>query len=293
MGTIIYPKRSPILLIDTSYYIFYRYYATYNWYRRQHDAVEVSSIMSDSKFVDKYKTMFEKTLLNLCKLHKVTDFKNVVFVTDCMREQIWRHKHYNAYKATREDRSDTFNREIFIYTYNSVLPYLESTYNVQSIGHKYLEADDIVAILTKELCVKSLDSDKDGTVDIITIITNDNDYIQLLDNPAIDKNKAVIYVKNLVNKDLLERVGYPPRVYLKVKTILGDKSDNIPSIVSKCGDKTAYKLATSVDKLETLLEESVAAKSQYMLNQLLIDFDNIPQSYQEEVLQDVIISNSI
>lgn len=292
MGTIIYPKRSPVLLIDTSYYIFYRYYATYNWYRRQHDAVEVSQLMSESKFLDKYKTMFEKTLLNLCKLYKITDFRNIVFATDCMREQIWRHKHYNAYKATRDDRSDSFNREIFVYTYHNVLPYLEATYNTQSTGHKHLEADDIIAVLTKELCAGSLHAPGDDTV-YITIITNDNDYVQLLDHPAIDTNKAVVSVKNLMNKDLLERVGYSPRVYLKVKTILGDKSDNIPSIVSKCGDKTAFKLATSEDKLQTLLDESSEAKSQYMLNQLLIDFDNIPKSYQEEVMQDVVISNTI
>lgn len=288
MGTIIYPKRSPILLIDTSYYIFYRYYATYNWYRRQHDAVEVSEIMSDATFLDKYKTMFEKTLLNLCKLHKITDFRNILFVTDCMRDQIWRHKHYNAYKATRDDRSDSFNREIFVYTYHNVLPYLEVTYNTQSTGHKHLEADDVIAVLTKELCARALND----TV-YITIITNDNDYVQLLDHPAIDENKAVVSLKNLMNKDLLERVGYSPRVYLKVKTILGDKSDNIPSIVSKCGDKTAFKLATSEDKLQTLLDESTEAKSQYLLNQLLIDFDNIPKPYQEEVMQDVVISNSI
>jgi 5'-3' exonuclease len=144
--------------------------------------------------------------------------------------------------------------------------------------------------LTKELCAKSLDT---VHITVITIITNDNDYIQLLDNPAIDANKAIVYVKNLVNKDLLERVDYSPRVYLKVKTILGDKSDNIPSIISKCGDKTAFKLATDVDKLEKVLEESPAAKSQYMLNQLLIDFDNIPKSYHEEVIENIIISNSI
>lgn len=288
MGTIIYPKRGPILLIDTSYYIFYRYYATYNWYRRQHNAVKVSEIMSDATFLDKYKAMFEKTLLNLCKLHKITDFANVLFVTDCMRDQIWRHKHYNAYKATRDDRSDSFNREIFVYTYHNVIPYLKSTYNVQSTGHKHLEADDIVAILTKELCAHALEH----TVHI-TIITNDNDYVQLLDNPAIDNNKAVVYVKNLANKDLLERIGYSPRIYLNVKIILGDKSDNIPSIVSKCGEKTAFKLATSTDKLQTLLDESSEAKRQYVLNQLLIDFDNIPKCHQDEVMQDIIISNSI
>lgn len=272
------PSKGRILLIDTSYYVFYRYYATYNWYRRQKDDVNVATIMQDTTFVDKYTKMFEKTLSELCKKYDVIDRGNVIFVRDCARDNIWRHHIYDAYKATRDERSTTFNKDIFGYTYNSLIPQLENKCGVKTYGHYCLEADDVIAIITRKLFDVCQEAD-------IIIITNDNDYIQLYTHPKLnnENNSCKLCIRNLQDKNICERVGCSPHVYCITKKVMGDKSDNIPSILKKCGSKTALKLATCSESLSKLLESSPAIKAQYDLNETLVDFMCIPSEYQNDV----------
>jgi 5'-3' exonuclease len=130
----------------------------------------------------------------------------------------------DGYKATRDEKSRNFNREVFAYTYQTLLPSLLEKYGFQMIGHRSLEADDVIAILTNML----LDVENMPKTNIC-IITNDNDYIQLLNHPALKSNaNAQLVIKNMQDKHLEERTVCPPDVYLEVKKILGDKSDNIP-----------------------------------------------------------------
>jgi 5'-3' exonuclease len=91
------------------------------------------------------------------------------------------------------------------------------------------------------------------------------------------------------DKSISERTGCSPKIYIEVKKILGDKSDNIPCITSKCGDKTALKLATDKALLQKLFQSCPNAKKQYDLNHLLIDFDCIPNDLKEEVDNKIII----
>ncbi len=270
------PSKSPILLIDMSYYVFYRYYATFNWYKRQSNAViDVEHIKDNIEFMEKYAKMFEKTLLDLMKLHKIIHPSNVIFAKDCCRDNIWRHQYYNAYKATREEKSASFNKDVFTYTYHTLIPELQNRIGFQIIGHYCLEGDDIIAIITKHL----FNSYNNGIQ--ITIITNDNDYIQLMniDKLSDTEQHNILMIKNLQDKNICDRVNCSSQVYMNVKKILGDKSDNIPAITRKCGEKTAYKLATSQELLMNLLNKEPEAKKQYELNSLLIDFDNIPEEY--------------
>ena len=65
------------------------------------------------------------------------------------------------------------------------------------------------------------------------------------------------------------------------KILLGDTSDNIPSIFKKCGPKTALKcFQDSIYFEERLKKENALEK--YNLNKLLIDFNNIPAYLVEE-----------
>lgn len=289
----------PVILIDTSYYVFYRYYATYNWYRKQNIGsvtYENERVMEDPVFSEKYVKMFEKHLLDVCKANGVNikdknANKNVVFVKDCSREHIWRHKLIQGYKATRDDKTKTFDKNVFVYTYQNVLPSLIEKYGFQTISNKCLEADDVIAIITRRL----LDQQYSHSHKLhITIITNDNDYIQLLAHPSLKKGEGqhCLTIKNMQDKNICERTGCSPEVYIEVKKILGDKSDNIPCITSKCGDKTALKLATDKALLEKLFQSCPNAKRQYELNHLLIDFDCIPTDLKEEVDNKVFIHTS-
>jgi 5'-3' exonuclease len=271
------PSKGPILLVDMSYYVFYRYYATFNWYKRQTNVdIDVAHIRDNVEFMEKYAKMFEKTLVDLMKSHKITNPSNVVFAKDCSRDNIWRHRYYDAYKATREEKSASFNKDVFTYTYHTLIPSLQEKHGFQIIGHYCLEADDVIAIITKNI----FDTYLDGNIQII-IITNDNDYIQLMniDRLCNIEEKNILNIRNLQDKNICDRVNCSSQVYTNVKKILGDKSDNIPAITRKCGEKTAYKLATNLELLETLLDKEPEAKKQYELNDLLIDFKNIPDEY--------------
>jgi 5'-3' exonuclease len=270
------PSKGTILLIDLSYYVFYRYFATFNWYKRQTtENVDVDNIKDNVEFMEKYAKMFEKTLLELIKKYKITSATNVVFVKDCSRDHIWRHQYYNAYKATREEKSALFNKDVFTYTYHTLIPQLQEKIGFQIIGHYCLEADDVIAIITKHMFDTYLNNIH------ITIITNDNDYIQLMNIDRLSdiNQNNVLMIKNLQDKSICDRVNCSSQIYINVKKILGDKSDNIPSITRKCGEKTAFKLASNQDMLNNLLEKDGDAKKQYELNDLLIDFKNIPEEY--------------
>ena len=285
------PEKGPILLIDTSYYIFYRYFATYNWYRRQSstpDEIDASNIMNDPVFMDTYKKMFEKTLMNIVKVNKIKHMANIIFVKDCSRDNIWRHQHFEGYKAGREDKTRTFNRDIFGYTYKTLILQLQEKIGFQTMNHNCLEADDVAAIVTKTI----LDNYNGAH---IIIITNDNDYIQLLNHEAIvnrEITNSKLRICNLQDKNICERVGCTPLEYISVKKIMGDKSDNIPSIIKKCGDKTALKLATNKHLLAELLAKDPTARSNYERNELLIDFCMIPGVYCDEVRENILIVKS-
>lgn len=259
-----------LLFIDGSYFIFFRYYATYNWYRLQKHTTPTNELMDDELFVSKYAKMFEKTIVDLVALYKV-DWKNVVFFKDCPREDVFRCEFYNEYKMAREDK-DTFNRYIFGYTYSTLIPSIQEKYGMQVIGAKGLEADDLIAI-TKEYVRRT------DTHSTITIITNDNDYVQLY-----DPNTRII---NLKKQDLKDRIPVALSNYLLYKIIVGDKSDCIPSIQFKLGPKTAEKLASDPVALEKYLEKHPDAKERFDLNSKLIDMKNIPNDLRQSVIDKI------
>lgn len=252
-----------VLMIDLSYYVFYRYYSTYNWLKKYLKLdVNKDDILKEPLFVEKYCKIFERTLCDIVKQCDIS-WTNVFLVKDCMRENIWRNEHYKNYKATRDERLDTFNKDIFRITYNELIPKLKAKYSFQVISHDRLEADDVIAIMKEEIrtCYPDL---------MITIITNDNDYIQLVDSKTI--------VKNLQGKEIIQRVSMDPKLYLKTKIIMGDKSDNIPCIMKKVGPKTAEKLALDEENLEKFCQKNPEARVQFEANKLLIDLSCIPSN---------------
>lgn len=280
---------SPVLFIDTSYFIFYRYYAVLNWFRRslaKGQTLDIGTLLENKTFLDKYVKKFEETICALVKTSKTEQGVNVCFVKDCCRDKIWRHKYISGYKATREEKLDSFNKEIFVFTYNTLLPQLQEKYGFQVFGHRCLEADDVIAIMTLALINRS-----EGCHEI-TIITNDNDYIQLLSHPKVEEGCANLRIVNLQQKDISLRVGCSPREYVLVKKILGDKSDNIPPIAKKCGDKTSLKLARDKALLEKLLASDEATKNQFALNELLIDFNFIPEELKAEIVSSLEIKTT-
>lgn len=259
------PSRG-IVFCDASYFVFYRYYAVKGWYKKAMEKdLDVRGSLEDKEFLDKYDSTFEKLILDIAKRHRVP-LTNVVFARDCSRESIWRYKLYPAYKGTRDERVDSFNGEIFKHTYEVLFPRLRKKYGFQEMMHPHLEADDIIAISVK---VATAVPRAGG----ITIITNDNDYVQLY--------KHGVEIINLQKKSLRDRVDNVD-TYIDYKVIVGDKSDNIPSIAKKVGDKTAKKMIEDPAMFEKVMGGE-GVRDRYELNRTLIDFERIPVAYRKDV----------
>jgi 5'-3' exonuclease len=69
---------------------------------------------------------------------------------------------------------------------------------------------------------------------------------------------------------------------------MGDSSDNIPSIFPKCGPKTAKKCIDDPIYFQKKMSENLEEyQKQYKLNQLLVNFENIPYELQQEFITSI------
>ena len=98
----------------------------------------------------------------------------------------------------------------------------------------------------------------------VIIIANDHDYLPLLDSPNVrllnlksKNNELCLPVNTVTDRQMTGEE------YLQFKILVGDKSDNIPSVFKRCGKKTAMKLVADPTKLQERLDKegSVAKAS--------------------------------
>jgi len=116
------------------------------------------------------------------------------------------------------------------------------------IYHPDFEADDIIF----SLCCDMPDEN-------IVVISSDSDFTQLLQTHQNCK------VYNPIKKQYVENPWYH---YIAYKSLVGDKSDNIPSLVS---EKAAQALLSNPEKLNSFLniEEN---RARFSINRKLIEF---------------------
>ncbi len=242
------------LILDTSYIIFYRYHALKSWFKKAYpDQSEDLEI-----FKQKYPKLFNKCINDLIKKNHI-NYNNVFFCKDESKENLWRFKIYPNYKKGRT--CDSNISHFFFEAYNNLIPEFEKK-GCHLLKVSECEADDIAAILTKRILSKDPES-------IITIITNDYDYLQLI-NPRVN-------IINLTGKNLENKIKYSPDIDLKIKIILGDKSDNITSIIKNIGIKKAYQISTNEEIFNKYISNNIEINQLYNLNKELIDFNYIPE----------------
>lgn len=269
------------ILVDTSYWIFYRYFAILQWWRHAKPDDELfEEPYNNEEFLEKFIKTFTDSLEMFKKKQKLHKQRSkpaipstIIAARDCPRTEIWRNSVYNKYKETR-DKDDSFMGGPFfkhIYQENNKLLYDAGVNYV--LRHSNLEADDIIAITKKFIRQKYPNS-------IIYIIANDHDYLQLL-----DENTEII---NFQNKNLREskKVFAEADKNLFYKIVLGDKSDNISPVFKKCGPKTCEKYYENKDLFLQALNKENGAKEKYELNKKIISFDEIPQNFVDKFLQD-------
>ena len=97
-------------------------------------------------------------------------------------------------------------------------------------------------------------------INTIYIITSDKDYLQLSNNNVFLYNLAF---KNIsLNKSSTGNAKND----LEIKIIMGDSSDNIPSVFPKCGFKTALKCIQDPSFFQKKMQNNETYFSQYNLN---------------------------
>lgn len=253
MNNIILNINKPIVLIDSSYYVFYRYFATFKWFKMQKREINDDY----NNFFEYYSKHIDADIKKIQKKFK-TDINNVIFCLDCPRSKIWRNDIYTGYKITRQ-QNQNFNQNAF----NVFINYINSkNYNIASLDR--LEADDIVYLIHERI--------KNNN---IIIITNDNDYLQL-----VSENTTIL---NMQFKNIKERTKCINGISnLYYKSLLGDKSDNIPKISTIINKDIALEKCElcEIDLINWLKENNLYEK--FLFNLKLISFEYIPNEYKKK-----------
>ena len=280
-----------IVLVDTSYMSFYRFFATLRWYQfankddfRKTKEIENYDWSQNKVFMEKYNKMFLESIEKLLK-KKVINESIIVFCCDSQRGTLWRKELYEDYKEGRVDLSIKNNfKPVFKHTYRKLIPKIikENKYPMFMFKLNKIEADDIIAILSKEIVNEYSKSQ-------IIIISSDDDFTQLL-----NKNVKIIDFKK---KKFKENNKEESKKLLLKKIILGDCSDNIPSVLPKDRKKLSLKrrklILEDSDELEIFLKENDEYKKQFEINRKLIDFNYIPKIIKDKIKKKIDINDLI
>ena len=218
-------NKFPVILVDTSFWLYYRFFALRNWYNRAYPELSKQpnfniehNWLMDEIFMVKYQKLFIDNIKTLCKKNK-TVITNVVFCIDCSHKDIWRLDNNKDYKGTRLQShiKNEFNSyELFNYIKKTYIPQLQVLYGIKTLYNNKCEADDIIGHFAPYLINNGWSK--------VFILANDNDYLQICNDKIIMingnlKNTAT----NTINNVLLE---YGDK-YLIKKILIGDTSDNI------------------------------------------------------------------
>lgn len=260
----------PILFIDMSYYIFYRFFALCAWWKRAYpdEPLDIEKILDNKVFINKYHKLFIENIKKITKKYRIQN-ANIIFAKDCRRYNIWRNKYYEDYKKSRDDKNKRFNKDIFIYTYEKIIPDLKKL-NISIAINEEAEADDVIAILKTVIRYRMFIP--------IYIITNDHDYLQLFDDNT--------FIYNLKGLNLRTKSRGNPKLDLQFKIFRGDTSDNITPVVSrKIRDDKLIDLIYNEKLFNEFFKENQELKKIYDRNELLIDFNKIPKNISDDIIK--------
>jgi 5'-3' exonuclease len=260
-------KQHNIVIMDLSYFIFYRFFATKQWYQRAHpedNFGEDYDWSNNDIFWEKYKKLFYSTIEQYKKELKP---KMILFARDCSRKDIWRNAFYSEYKANR-DYSNSKIGNIFQRCYAELLTSLLDNDTQTLFKMMYvpqLEADDIIYLSIKKINNQS-EFSSNGK---IYVISSDHDLLQILEE-APNLTLMDAKMKSYNSKSL-----YSSYHNVYKKAIMGDNSDNIKKSIPKTGEKTLLELLENTEMLLHKLKDKQCFKD-FCLNKLLVDFKHIP-----------------
>lgn len=171
----------------------------------------------------------------------------------------FRYDLYSEYKANRITKTASKKETVdSIYEAKKIILEIAKHFPVAIAKADNYECDDIIY----SLCLLMQDED-------LTILSNDSDYIQLL-----QLNIENIKIYNPIKKCFMEAPAFP---YVVWKSLAGDKSDNIKSLVSA---NKAEDLCLNPEKLSSFLDVE-ENRANFSINHQLIKFAEVPH---EEII---------
>lgn len=167
------------------------------------------------------------------------------------------------YKAGRDKE-----RSARVFSFEEKTTELLSKLGVKNMYPGILEADDVIWWLSKKIPNEKI------------IVSVDQDMLQLIDE------KTTVYspIKNVIidSSNFEDVVGVGIDNFLRYKSLMGDKSDNLPG-VERCGTKTAKKLVTECATDEELVAKlGREALEPYFHNLVMIDLEQGDKHHPED-----------
>jgi len=210
-------------------------------------------------------SIFKQTFLtSFMKTIKDNNPEKVIAVLD---SESWRKEIYSDYKANRAAKREQspVDFDVFFPVATKFFDDLASAFkNIQFIKLPRCEADDIIAVITKNK----------PEWDIINV-SSDKDFHQLFQYPNYKQY-------NGLDHTFIECLN--PKEELLIKIIRGDSVDNVPSI--KKGLRTKKILAAINENLDQwLIDENL--KEKFDLNMQLISFSCIPKELEIAIMEQV------
>lgn len=166
----------------------------------------------------------------------------------------FRYDLFSEYKANRliKQASRAESNERFLKTKDIIVPLLQHLPLTICRAANY-EADDVISTLCEDM------RDED-----LTVVSNDSDYIQLL-----QRGYSKIHIYNPIKKEDMEAPPYP---YVAWKCLAGDKSDNIPALLKP---KKALDTISNPELFNKFLEVE-ENRANFNINRQLIEFRSVP-----------------
>jgi DNA polymerase-1 len=152
----------------------------------------------------------------------------------------FRHELFKEYKANREEMPADLQSQI------PLIRKLVDVFNIPALIRPGLEADDIIAHITKR-------AENEGFE--VFLVTRDKDLMQLV-GPRVHmlSFESSGGIETIGPDQVKEKFGVRPEQIRDLLALMGDSSDNIPGVPG-VGPKTAQKILEKAGTIDTLLND--------------------------------------
>src|SRR5437879_556502 len=225
-------KGDHVFLVDGSGYIFRAYHALPPLSRKS-DGLQVNAVLG-----------FCNMLWKLMRDMKPEDKPTHLAVIFDKSEKTFRNELYKDYKAHRPDAPADLIPQF------PLIRDATRAFDIPCLEMLGFEADDLIATYARQACAVGAN---------VTIVSSDKDLMQLV-------NDCVIMYDTMKDKkigiaEVIEKFGVGPDKVIKVQSLIGDSTDNVPGVPG-IGVKTAAQLIGEFGDLETLLSRAGEIKQQ-------------------------------